>query len=232
MSSLRLKTRAKRPTTRCKADADQSLADRVYHYVTEQVLNGYWPSGHVIDRKQLAQDLDVSGAPVGEAMIRLANEGLLERDARRYTRVRVVKKEDVRGQLVLRMALERQAVAMVHGEPVRQAKHRLIALARQVDRFTPGDPAAWPAEIEFHQALVDLAGCEALSASHERVMRRNYFFATNSAHLRISYSSRDQHVTLVDQLCTEDPEEADRAILAAFANHREVLSLRIASHTE
>ena len=202
---------------------DRSLADHVYHYMNDRILSGQLVSGDIIERKLVAGELNVSVAPVAEAINRLANEGFLETSARRHTRVKIVRKEDIRGQFVLRIALERQAVAMVHGQRVRRAKPRLLELAREVDDFTPEDPAAWPAEIAFHQALVDLADCADLSASYQRVMRRNYFFAINSAHIHIRLSNCRTHSDYVEALCTDDEAEADRAILDEFSTHRKVL---------
>jgi len=198
---------------------DGSLADQVYRHVTHRILSGRWISGDIIDRKTVAKELNVSQAPVGEALIRLSHEGFLETAPRRHTRVRIVRKEDVRGQLVLRLALERQAVAMAHGEPIRRVKERLLALAEEVDRYQPKTPAAWPSEIAFHRALVEVAECPALSSEFDRVMQRNYFVSINSAHVVLAWreSADAQHSRLVDALCTDDTEEADSAIMGHYA---------------
>ena len=196
----------------------ESLADRVYEYVTNCILTGKWISGDIIDRKKIATTLNVSLAPVAEAVIRLDAEGFLETAPRRHTRVRVVRREDVRDQLALRVALERQAILMAHGEPVRRARSHLIELAEAVDSFRPKDPAAWPSEMVFHQAVVDLAGSSGLSVSYNRVMRRNYFFSLNSAHVALDVGNppRNQHTLLVDGFCTDDPAEADQMILTHY----------------
>ncbi len=202
-----------------------SLADRVYRAMSKQILAGHLLSGDIINRKDIAKELNVSLAPVGEALIRLTADGFLETSPRRHTRVRIVRKADVRGQFALRLALERQAVSMAYGGPVRQARQRLLELAREVDRFVPKDPAAWPAEIAFHQALVELADCPELSAAYERVMRRNYFFGINSAHVPIRKKEHagGQHSRLVDDLCTDDMAAAERAVLAHYSDDMTVL---------
>ncbi len=208
----------------------RSLADRVYSHVIDCIQSSKWVSGDVIDRKELAADLGVSLAPVGEALIRLRAEGFLETTPRRHTQVRIVRPGDVRGQFALRMALERQAVAMSHGEPVRAMRERLIELAEEVDRFPPKHPSAWPSEIAFHQALVDLAECPALSEAYVRVMRRNFFYAINSAHVVLEPKTTppNQHSLLIDGLCTDDPDEADRVIMLHHASDRQAM-LRIKS---
>lgn len=197
----------------------ESLADRVYEYVANCILTGKWISGDIVDRKQIATTLNVSLAPVAEAVIRLDAEGFLETAARRHTRVRMVRREDVRDQLALRVALERQAVLMVHGELVRRARSHLIKLAEVVDSYRPKGPSAWPSEMAFHQALVDLAGSTGLSVSFNRIMRRNYFFSLNSAHVTLAASNPppNQHSVLVDGLCSDDAAEADRVIMGHYA---------------
>jgi GntR family transcriptional regulator, rspAB operon transcriptional repressor len=201
------------------AAGGESLADRVYAYVTDCILSGEWVSGDVIDRRRIAATLNVSLAPVAEAVIRLDAEGFLETAPRRHTRVRVVRRDDVRDQFALRMAIERQAIAMGHGEPVRRLRHHLVELAEAVDSFRPKDPAAWPSEIAFHQALVDLAASRGLSISYNRVMRRNYFFSLNSAQvvLDVGNPPANQHTLLVEGLCTDDSAVADRLIVAHYA---------------
>ncbi len=209
-----------------RSPAEASLADRVYAHISEQILSGRWVSGDIVNRKEIATKLDVSLAPVNEALIRLTHEEFLETKPNRHTRVRIVRKEDVRDQLVLRIALERQAVSMVHGERVRRAKARLLSLAEEVDNFTSGDSASWPAEIAFHQALVDLAECRSLSAAYEPVIRRHCFIGANSSRMSNFYLSpgRMQHAEYVEALTTDDPAEADAAILGHYKSYRDVLA--------
>ena len=215
-------------STADRGPAGVSLADRVYAHVSERILSGQWVSGDIINRKEVAAKLDVSLAPVSEALFRLRDEGFLEiaNEPYRHTKVKVVREEDVRGQLALRVALERQALDMADGQRVRSAKPSLLKLAQEVDGFAPGDPASWPAEIAFHQAVVDLADCPALSACYERVVRCNYFFATNSPHIPILFPSRHSHTDYVEALCADDAAEADRATRATrdhYSPCREVL---------
>jgi GntR family transcriptional regulator, rspAB operon transcriptional repressor len=197
-----------------------SMAEKAYQTVLNRILNGELIPGEIINRNEIAAELEISLAPVSEALIRLTSEGFIEMMPRKHTRVRLVRSGDVRGQFALRLALERQAVAMIHGETARRAKDRLLELAAAVDRLPPKHPTAWPAEMAFHQTLVDLAECPALTESFKRVIRRNYFFGLHSAqvHLPDTRPPGSLHRVLVEGLCSDDPQEADRLLMEHFAN--------------
>ena len=51
---------------------DRSLADQVYRHVSDRILSSQLVSGETIDRKRLAGQLNVSMAPVVEALNRLS----------------------------------------------------------------------------------------------------------------------------------------------------------------
>jgi DNA-binding GntR family transcriptional regulator len=191
-----------------------SMADQVYYHLLEGILNGKRIPGEIIDRVSLAAELNVSLAPVAQALDRLTMEGLVETLPRKYSRVCLVRPEDIKGQFVLRLALERQAVVMTHGSQIRKVKKQILELAEMVDQRKSRDPSAWPAEIQFHQALVDLAECSALSETYRQVMRRNYFFALNSAHVKLGDEPRPErkHSFLVTRLCSDDLAVAEQGL--------------------
>jgi DNA-binding GntR family transcriptional regulator len=191
-----------------------SMADQVYHHLLEEILSSKRIPGEIIDRVSLAAELNVSLAPVAQALDRLTMEGLVETLPRKYSRVCLVRPEDIKGQFILRLALERQAVMMIHGSIICKMKKQILELAEKVDQWQPRDPAAWSAEVQFHQALVDLAGCSALSETYRQVIRRNYFFALNSAQLKLRDEPRPdrKHSVLVKHLCSDDLAIAERAL--------------------
>lgn len=195
-----------------------AINERVYGELLKQILYRELVPGETIDRLAVAGRLGVSVAPVSQALTRLASEGLVEMVARKHTRVRLVRYEDVRGQFYLRMAIERQVVAVAKAEDFRRHEQTLKELAREVDRWPAKDPSAWPAELMFHQAMVDVADCETLSDAYRRVMRRNYFFALHTAHVQPRRDAQpNQHTTLVDRLCLDDQEAREIAIMSHFA---------------
>ncbi len=195
------------------------MCEKVYADLLEKILHGTLVPGETIDRSTVSKTLRVSLAPVAQALERLTSEGLVETVSGNHTMVRLVRFEDVRGEFALRMALERQAVAMTSAEKFRNEAERLKELARDVDGWPAKDPKAWPSELAFHMALVDMAECPTLSESYRRVMRRNHFFSLHSAQVRPQHQAAavQPHSRLVDSLCADDRAEAARAFMVHSA---------------
>ena len=62
-------------------------ADRAYAEVKRRILDNEMPAGYQILEQELAEMLDMSRTPVREAMIRLAEEGMVEIRPRHGLRV-------------------------------------------------------------------------------------------------------------------------------------------------
>ena len=92
--------------------------------LTRSIEPGSW-----LDRPRVARELGMSLAPVNSAVLRLETEGFLETLPQRGTRVRVPELNDIRGQLVVREALEAEAARLYCGQPVVKARSRLEELA-------------------------------------------------------------------------------------------------------
>ncbi len=115
-----------------------SLFDLAYEHIFEQIASGRWVPGDVLNRRSIAQELGISVSPVGEAVLQLELEGVLETVPRKGTRVRRPSHRDVWGLLITRIAIECQAIRMVCGAPVDAAADHLTTLARAVE-VQPGE---------------------------------------------------------------------------------------------
>src|SRR3954454_10146410 len=110
-----------------------SLSQRVYEAILSRLLSGHWEPGRILNRRQVAAELNVSVAPVLEAMLELEMEGLIETLPRKGTRVRPLGLPDLQGQLIVREALECQAARMYFGAAIERHEKRLTRLAAQID---------------------------------------------------------------------------------------------------
>ncbi|MDR1284459.1 MAG: GntR family transcriptional regulator [Opitutaceae bacterium] len=204
---------AKSPIARKSSDAE-SLSRQAYAYLSKKLLTDYAP-GDILNRRQVAAELGMSVAPVLEAMVQLEADGLLETLPRQGTRVRAVHIEDLRGQLILREAIECQAARLYCGAPVIAARERLQKLAARIDRLSGATLAVWQAETAFHHALVQLAGCAPLIEAFDRVMRHKLFIALRfflEAHPAAAPGGN--HRKLVASLARNDPAAAEAALRA------------------
>ena len=67
------------------------LADVIYQYFRQEIMQGGLLPGDKIVESQIAQELNVSRTPVNLAIGRALQEGWLERRSKRYLTVRKIK---------------------------------------------------------------------------------------------------------------------------------------------
>lgn len=190
----------------------QSLSQDVYQHLLEKFLQNELVPGHILNRREIAQQLGVSVAPVLEALLQLEMEGFVESIPRKGTLVKPVRQEDIFGQLMLREAVECQAARLYSGEPVRQARPELDILASALETTPAESPDHWKQEIEFHSALVRCSGCPALLREFQRFIRLGVFFRLNSILGPVDRLDGRRHADLLDALCTADPDQAERVV--------------------
>jgi DNA-binding GntR family transcriptional regulator len=142
---------------------------------------------------------------------RLTQEGFLTTRRRRGTFVASPSIEDVRGQFLLREAIECQCARLYCGAPVRAAHRQLRPLARAVDKAAATGKSICAEDLAFHQALVELTECEALIQCFQRVANLHLFHdvAVISPTRPATY---DKHLGLLDELCKASPDQAEARI--------------------
>ena len=193
-----------------------SLSTLVYNKILHRLLSGALGPGQIFNRRQIAAELGVSVAPVLEAMLQLRVEGLIESTPRQGTRVRVLTLEDLRGQLIVREALECQAARIYCGEPIRRNLKRLAPMARRIDATDVRSAEHINGEVRFHHSLVALAGVPTLTAAYERVMKLGLLYAIQVHHPDQAAAVRSDHLELLRALSTNDADKAE-AIMRAHA---------------
>jgi len=208
-------------TATVSATDSQKFSQKSYDFLSEKILSGTWTPGEEINRKAIASELGVSLAPVNEAIGQLQVEGFLEITPRKQTRVRLIRREEVRGLLILREAIECQAARLYCGELVRSRMDDLQSLARRVDESQPASAENEQAESDFHGALIGLVGVPVLREEFQKVMRRRLFHMINLIAPWQTQPPLDNHLTLLARLATHDPDEAERAMRTHLERGRE-----------
>ncbi len=186
-----------------------ALKEKAYNQIRRSILNGEFVPGEMLNRRGLAEELDMSPAPVHEAMIQLECDGFLEALPRRGTRVKTVSREDVRGHLIVREALECQIGRIICGEPVAEALDALTPLAEATDESEATDVERMEREVNFHVEMAGCADCPTLATEYSRVMQIGLFYRVN---LLLNASVRkpvDRHVVLLEDLVEQSPDEAE-----------------------
>ncbi|MCM2477221.1 GntR family transcriptional regulator [Rhizobium sp. CG5] len=155
-------------------DAEGTLAERLFHQLTEAILMGEIPLGSKISEPALAQRFGVSRGPLREAMHRLQERRLITRTANQGARVTEATPETLSSLFSVREMLE--------GLAAREAAIKM----------TPSDFVRLRETIEHHEA--GLAGLEPGQHNALGTVDRDF-------HFQIAQSS--QNDLLIKLLCEE-----------------------------
>ena len=185
-----------------------SLQHRVYTELIGKLMRKELLPGETLNRRSLAEDLCVSVAPVLEALILLEQEGFVSSVPRKGTVVSRAVDVDIPGLLIVREALEAKAARLYCGKTVRDNYQEMIEYAQVMDASEPVG-RAWM-EVRLHASLVKLAGNDFLFREFRRIIRK-WFFCRVNGMLCVS-RARKGHVSLINALCLDDPDAAERAI--------------------
>jgi GntR family transcriptional regulator, rspAB operon transcriptional repressor len=199
-----------------------TFAEQAYDHIVTQLLRRDLRPGDLLDRKQIAEDLGISLIPVSDAVQRLTLEGFLTTRRRQGTFVRPPSIEDVRGQFLLREALECQSARLYRGEKLRKTLPRLRKLARAADKAADAGRQLWTEDFAFHQALVALTECDALVSCFERVVNLSLFHQT-ALISPMQQTTYDRHSELLDDLCDASVEDAESRIREHLRSGKETL---------
>ncbi|MFJ1765857.1 GntR family transcriptional regulator [Amycolatopsis sp. NPDC088138] len=186
------------------------LRDEAYDRIRHAIVDGTLEPGAPLRDADLAEQLGLSRAPVRQALLRLAEDGLVDSKPQSYTRVSEVMSPDVTDA--------REIVRLLHEFAVRQAvpkvrREDVSAMRAANDRFAEaikaGDiAAAVRADDELHDVPVRLAGNAAVAATLDRytpLLRRLEHARFSSA---LAWNSVERHTRLIDALEKHDTATA------------------------
>jgi DNA-binding GntR family transcriptional regulator len=188
-----------------------TTTDRVFGALRESIVTGEFPAGSLHSIYRLADLLEVSRTPVREAVLRLADIGLVSIERNRGVRIRGVTAEDVREVFELRLLLEVPAAAhaAAHADPASVAaitaeldRMREHADADDEARFTEHDRA-------LHQAVAGVLGNPRLQA--EIATLRDSIQSRGASTIRRSRGMVElagEHAPIVEAIVARDPQAA------------------------
>ena len=164
----------------------------------------------------------MSPVPVGDAISRLETEGLIESRPRAGTRVRIAAAEEVRGNYVLREALETHSARLFTEGATPALRSRVVRAAEWIDTAyqalaaMPEYSAASHARVErahnaFHLLIAKATRVPVLidAVERSRVLLFNWVFTLNE---ELSKFPDRWHADLADVLVHGTPEEAAEAM--------------------
>lgn len=198
-----------------------NLTEHAYYSIRNRILNGDLLFGANLSRRALAEELEISIVPVGDALQRLETEGLVESRPRVGTRVRIPTPMGVRGHYIVREALETQAARIFAEKASPGEREEIKRLAGQLDvLYSLVAPETIARDrlfeihefhMRFHMRIAQCTGCEELCQAIEKnqVLVFNWLYDSS---LRNQQPPPNWHSELARSLCKGDPEESDKAM--------------------
>jgi DNA-binding GntR family transcriptional regulator len=197
-----------------------NLTEHAYLSIRDRILRGALPFGTGLSRRALAEELEISIVPVGDALQRLESDGLVESRPRVGTRVRIPTANAVRGHYILREALESQAARIFTEKASSDEREEVRRLASHMDGLyalmRPDEDRERSFEfhkfhMRFHMRIAECTGCEELCQAIERnqILVFNWLYDTA---LGNQQPPAAWHSQLVEGLISDNPEIADAAM--------------------
>ena len=188
-----------------------TTTDRVFASLRESILSGEFPAGSLHSIYRLADLLEVSRTPVREAVLRLADIGLVTIERNRGVRIRGVSVADIRSVFELRLMIEvpaaAYAAAHASDDDVRVLEAELDAMraasaASDEQQFTAHDRA-------LHHAISSILGNQ--RAQQEVAALRDSIQTRGASTLHRSRGMPEilgEHVPIVEAIAARDPRAA------------------------
>lgn len=102
-----------RPTTELQPIEDRTLRAQVKRQLLDQILAGHFQPGEKLIETKLSSQLQVSRAPLREALRELVDQGILVSEPYKGFRVRPVSKQDLKELYTMRTGLEKFAFTLI-----------------------------------------------------------------------------------------------------------------------
>lgn len=193
-------------------DPRLSNTEQAYRELKRQILANELPAGSQLLELQGAARLGMSRTPVREAMVRLAQEGMVEIRPRHGMRVLPVSPDDMREIYEVLTALESQAAELVARRGLEEAELAKLrgAVEAMETALAGNDLEGWSeADRRFHALLVEFARNRRLAALVEQISDQAHRARTLTLRLRPKpEQSNREHRALLDAIERRDPATA------------------------
>ena len=191
-----------------------SQTRRAYDEIKRRILDNELPPGTQALEQEVAVLLGMSRTPVREALIRLAQEGMVEVRPRHGMRVLPLSLADLREIYDILTGLEATAAESIARRGATAAELAALerALADMDHALTRDDRAAWAAgDARFHRLLIEFSRNRRLQAMVETVRDQSHRARMTTLKLRPKpLTSNTEHAQVVEAIRRRDPETAHR----------------------
>jgi DNA-binding GntR family transcriptional regulator len=192
-----------------------TLAEQVYQYLRQQILDNAYPPNAALPEKTLASQLDVSRVPVREALHRLAAEGLVTLRPRQGAFVSSLSPQQFLDAYRVREALEDLAIRLALPNLTADDLAQLGRLQEQMrrDAAEADADAFFKANHAFHALFVKRSNNDYLQGIYFPLIDRMRRHVSSSLGLRGGLDrSIDEHQAILGAVRAGDADEAARLL--------------------
>lgn len=199
------------------------LVRNAYQHVHRQIANGSLAPGDVISESTLAKELDCSRTPIGEALQRLAEEGLVKQIPRYGTIVRDLTAGELIEDFEVREAIETYAVRKLAKVITAKTIEDLKSLCQTIDDIVANLRADGKDKLEgetlrkflnadmtFHLLIISAAGNTKLLQISQRAGSVYHIFQTRRGNHSIQRveNANSMHKRILEALSQNDEAQA------------------------
>ncbi len=195
----------------------KSLKDHIYDYLTVQISEGKLKADMKINENEICEELGVSRTPLREALLKLENDGLLEKLPRKGFKVKKLSEKSAKDKYTIIGALDGLAATLSLPNLSKSDYFEMEMIIRKIDLVLEEDDFAQYISLQndFHnvylykcgnQELIDL-----LAKLKMGFMNKTYFekFEKEEA-IRILMKTNQEHKVIIKLMTKGETEELDR----------------------
>lgn len=211
------------------AEREGNLSELAYEKLSRMILQRQLPGGTLVIEGRMADELEISRTPMREALVRLAGEGLLVRQATRSFSVRRVTPTEFFQSMKVREILEAEAIGLALGKVSPQ---RIESIVQEVERLSVAakqETAHWTADDHVHQMFAE-AGGNAVLAKLIREVRINTRLFEISRPFRRVREDAAEHLDILVAFARGDLKATRKAMLRHLRNLQAEVMAIISGH--
>lgn len=191
-----------------------SLAEQVVEAVQGGIRSGRLVPGELYSVYQLANDLGTSRSPVREALLRLAETGIVTFERNRGFRIQAPGPREIAEVFSVRLALEAPAARLAAVKVTPNDLARIEGIFQRLEAAAEsGD------ELEFmhldqllHETVFDIAGNEYAKKIIDNIRSATRLVGASTTNDRTLIEICREHVPIINALRAHDADEAERAM--------------------
>ncbi len=193
-----------------------SLSDRVYEYLSNQIIDGNIKYGERLNIKEISEQLNVSTMPVRDALKKLEMENIVRIKPRSNCVVTVPTKKSILDAVEMREVLELHATNLIYRTIAENELHPIYEIVDEMKIMTEGTPSSDKInryiylDLLFHTELCNLAGNEYLKKFYREVnLHLNMTFIYRIGIPPDIHETFKDHKRIAETLSENSPESLD-----------------------